>query len=177
LVRQFENEAGPAIHRATTAEEIWNDTDGQVAAVVMGIGTGGTITGVGQALKEKNPAIKIFAVQPAASPVLTGGTPAGHPLQGIGANFVPAVLDTSVYDEVLSAPNEDSFTFAKRAGQEEGILAGISSGAALWGVSQIVDRPEFAGKIIVVVLASFGERYLSTALYKEFTEEPVAPSI
>jgi cysteine synthase A len=165
LVRQFENLAGPAIHRATTAE------------VVMGIGTGGTITGVGQGLKAKNPNIKIFAVQPAASPVLTGGTPAGHPLQGIGANFVPAVLDTSIYDEVLSAPNEESFTYAKRAGQEEGILAGISSGSALWGVSQIVDRPEFAGKIIVVVLASFGERYLSTALYKEFTDEPVSPSI
>ena len=177
LVRQFENQAGPAIHRATTAEEIWKDTDGQVAAVVMGIGTGGTITGVGQALKEKNPSIKIFAVQPAASPVLTGGTPAGHPLQGIGANFVPPVLDTKVYDEVLSAPNEDSFTFAKRAGQEEGILAGISSGAALWGASQIADRPEFAGKIIVVVMASFGERYLSTPLYKEFIDEPASVNI
>ena len=177
MVRQFENAAGPAIHRATTAEEIWKDTDGQVAAVVMGVGTGGTITGVGQALKEKNPAIKIFAVQPAASPVLTGGTPAGHPLQGLGANFVPAVLDTTIYDEVLSAPSEESFTYAKRAGQEEGILAGISSGAALWGVAQIADRPEFAGKIIVVVLASFGERYLSTALYKEFIDEPLAPSI
>ena len=177
LVRQFENQAGPAIHRATTAEEIWKDTDGQVAAVVMGVGTGGTITGVGQALKEKNPAIKIFAVQPAASPVLTGGTPAGHPLQGIGANFVPEVLDTKIYDEVLSAPNEESFTYAKRAGQEEGILAGISSGAALWGASQIVDRPEFAGKIVVVVLASFGERYLSTPLYKEFLDEPVSVNI
>jgi len=177
LVRQFENQAGPAIHRATTAEEIWKDTDGQVAAVVMGVGTGGTITGVGQALKEKNPAIKIFAVQPAASPVLTGGAPAGHPLQGIGANFVPAVLDTKIYDEVLSAPNEESFTFAKRAGQEEGILAGISSGAALWGASQIVGRPEFAGKIIVVVLASFVVRYLSTTLYKEFIDEPVSVNI
>ncbi len=177
LVRQFENQAGPAIHRATTAEEIWNDTDGQVAAVIMGVGTGGTITGVGQGLKEKNPAIKIFAVQPAASPVLTGGSPAGHPLQGIGANFVPAVLDTKIYDEVLSAPNEESFTFAKRAGQEEGILAGISSGAALWGASQIADRPEFAGKIIVVVMASFGERYLSTPLYKEFLDEPVSANI
>jgi len=177
LVRQFENPANPAIHRATTAEEIWNDTDGQVAAVVMGIGTGGTITGVGQALKEKNPNVKIFAVQPAASPILTGGAPGGHPLQGIGANFIPAILDTTIYDEVLSAPNEESLTFAKRAGQEEGILAGISSGAALWGVSQIVDRPEFAGKIIVVVLPSFGERYLSTALYKEFIDEPVTPTI
>ena len=116
-------------------------------------------------------------MQPAASPVLTGGAPAGHPLQGIGANFVPPVLDTTIYDEVLSAPTEDSFTYAKRAGQEEGILAGISSGAALWGVSQIADRPEFAGKIIVVVLASFGERYLSTPLYKEFIDEPVAPTI
>ena len=177
LVRQFENQAGPAIHRETTAAEIWNDTDGEVAAVVMGIGTGGTITGVGQALKEKNPNIKIFAVQPAASPILTGGSPAGHPIQGIGPNFVPPVLDTTIYDEVLSAPNEEAFTYAKRAGQEEGILAGISSGAALWGVSQIADRPEFAGKIIVVVLASFGERYLSTPLYKEFIDEPVAPTI
>ena len=108
---------------------------------------------------------------------MTGGSPAGHPLQGIGANFVPAVLDTTIYDEVLSAPNEESMTFAKRAGQEEGILAGISSGAALWGAAQIADRPEFAGKIIVVVMASFGERYLSTPLYKEFIDEPVAPSI
>ncbi len=177
LVRQFENPANPAIHRTTTAQEIWNDTDGQVAAVVMGIGTGGTITGVGQVLKEKNPHVKIFAVQPAASAILTGGAPGGHPLQGIGANFIPTILDTTIYDEVLSAPNEESLTFAKRAGQEEGILAGISSGAALWGVSQIVDRPEFAGKIIVVVLASFGERYLSTALYKEFIDEPVTPTI
>lgn len=177
LVRQFENQAGPAIHKATTAEEIWRDTDGQVAAVVMGVGTGGTITGVGQGLKAKNSDIKIFAVQPAASPILTGGSAGGHPLQGIGANFIPNVLDTTIYDEVLSAPNEESLTYAKRAGQEEGILAGISSGAALWGVSQIVDRPEFAGKIIVVVMASFGERYLSTPLYKEFLEEPAVPTI
>lgn len=177
LVRQFENQAGPEIHKATTAEEIWRDTDGQVAAVVMGVGTGGTITGVGQGLKAKNPDIKIFAVQPAASPILTGGSAGGHPLQGIGANFIPNVLDTTIYDEVLSAPNEESLTYAKRAGQEEGVLAGISSGAALWGVSQIVDRPEFAGKIIVVVMASFGERYLSTPLYKEFLEEPAVPTI
>jgi cysteine synthase len=177
LVRQFENQVGPEIHRVTTAAEIWNDTDGKVAAVVMGVGTGGTVTGVGQALKQKNPEIKIFAVQPEASPILTGGSPAGHPLQGIGANFIPPVLDTSIYDEVLSAPNEESFTFAKRAGQEEGILAGISSGAALWAASRIVDRAEFAGKIVVVVMASYGERYLSTALYKEFLDEPETANI
>ncbi len=177
LVRQFENQAGPEIHRSTTAEEIWRDTDGKVAAVIMGVGTGGTITGVGQRLKEKNPDIKIFAVQPAASPVLSGGQPGPHPLQGIGANFVPGVLDTSIYDEILSAPNEEAFAWAIRAGQEEGILAGISSGAALWGASQVANRPEFAGKIIVVVCASFGERYLSTALYKDFIEEPSTASI
>jgi len=171
LVRQFANPANPEIHRKTTALEIWNDTDGKVAAVVAGIGTGGTITGVGQVLKEKNPNIKIFAVEPAASPILKGGTPAGHPLQGIGPNFIPDILDKNVYDEVLDAPNEEAIKYARRAGAEEGILAGISSGAALWAVSQVAKRPEFEGKIIVVIIPSFGERYLSTVLYQDLMEQ------
>ena len=171
LVRQFANPANPEIHRKTTALEIWNDTDGKVAAVVAGIGTGGTITGIGQVLKEKNPNIKIFAVEPAASPILNGGAPAGHPLQGIGPNFVPDILDKNVYDEVLDAPNEEAIKYARRAGAEEGILAGISSGAALWAVSQVARRPEFDGKIIVVIIPSFGERYLSTVLYQDLMEQ------
>jgi cysteine synthase A len=171
LVRQFANPANPEIHRKTTALEIWNDTDGKVAAVVAGIGTGGTITGIGQVLKEKNPNIKIFAVEPAASPILNGGTPAGHPLQGIGPNFVPEILDTKIYDEVFDAPNEEAIKYARRAGTEEGILAGISSGAALWAVSQVAKRPEFDGKIIVVIVPSFGERYLSTVLYQDLMEQ------
>jgi cysteine synthase A len=171
LVRQFANPANPEIHRKTTALEIWNDTDGKVAAVVAGIGTGGTITGIGQVLKEKNPNIKIFAVEPAASPILNGGTPAGHPLQGIGPNFVPEILDTKIYDEVFDAPNEEAIKYARRAGTEEGILAGISSGAALWAASQVARRPEFDGKIIVVIVPSFGERYLSTVLYQDLMEQ------
>ena len=171
LVRQFANPANPEIHRKTTALEIWNDRDGKVAAVVAGIGTGGTITGIGQVLKEKNPNIKIFAVEPAASPILNGGTPAGHPLQGIGPNFIPDILDKNVYDEVLDAPNEEAIKYARRAGAEEGILAGISSGAALWAVSQVAKRPEFDGKIIVVIIPSFGERYLSTVLYQDLMEQ------
>ena len=170
LVRQFANPANPEIHRNTTAKEIWRDTNGEVAALVAGIGTGGTITGVGQALKELNPDIKIIAVEPAASPILNGGTPAGHPIQGIGANFVPEVLDTNVYDEVLDAPTEEAVKWARLAASGEGILAGISSGAALWGANQIASRPEFAGKKIVVIIPSFGERYLSTILYKDLVE-------
>ena len=170
LVRQFANPANPAIHQKTTAEEIWRDTDGKVAAVVAGIGTGGTITGIGQALKAKNPDIKIFAVEPAASPILNGGAPAGHPIQGIGANFVPEILDTKIYEEVLDASNEDAIAYAHRIAREEGILGGFSSGAAAWGASQIAKRPEFAGKIIVVIFPSFGERYLSTILYKDLMD-------
>ena len=170
LVRQFANPANPEIHRNTTAKEIWRDTNGEVAALVAGIGTGGTITGVGQALKELNPDIKIIAVEPAASPILNGGTPAGHPIQGIGANFVPEVLDTDVYDEVLDAPTEEAVKWARLAASGEGILAGISSGAALWGANQVASRPEFAGKKIVVIIPSFGERYLSTILYKDLVE-------
>ena len=171
LVRQFANPANPEIHRNTTALEIWNDTDGKVAAVVAGIGTGGTITVIGQVLKEKNPNIKIFAVEPAASPILNGGTPAGHPLQGIGPNFVPEILDTKIYDEVFDAPNDEAIKYARRAGTEEGILAGISSGAALWAAAQVAKRPEFDGKIIVVIIPSFGERYLSTVLYQDLMEQ------
>lgn len=170
LARQFENPAGPKIHAETTAAEIWRDTDGKVDVVVAGIGTGGTITGVGEALKALNPDIKIIAVEPAASPILNGGTPAGHPIQGIGANFVPPILNTNIYNEVLDAPNEEAFAWAKAAAKQEGILAGISGGAALWGVSQIANRPEFAGKVIVVILASFGERYLSTPLYSDLMD-------
>ena len=170
LVRQFENAANPEIHRKTTAQEIWNDTDGKVAALVAGIGTGGTITGIGQVLKEKNPDIKVFAVEPAASPILNGGSPAGHPIQGIGPNFVPPILDTKIYDEVLDAPSDEALNYARRAAKEEGILAGISSGAALWGASQIAKRPEFAGKVIVVIIPSFGERYLSTVLYQDLMD-------
>ena len=170
LVRQFENLANPEIHRKTTAQEIWNDTDGKVAALVAGIGTGGTITGVGQVLKQKNPDIKVFAVEPAASPILNGGKPSGHPIQGIGPNFVPEILDTKVYDEVLDAPNEEALNYARRAAKEEGLLVGISSGAALWGASQIAKRPEFAGKDIVVIIPSFGERYLSTVLYQDLMD-------
>jgi cysteine synthase A len=171
LVRQFANPANPEIHRKTTALEIWNDTDGKVAAVIAGVGTGGTITGIGQVLKEKNPNIKIFAVEPAASPILNGGSPAGHPLQGIGPNFVPDILDTKIYDEVFDAPNEEAIKYARRAGAEEGILAGISSGAALWAAAQVANRPEFDGKIIVVIIPSFGERYLSTVLYQDLMEQ------
>lgn len=170
LVRQFANPANPEIHRRTTAEEIWRDTDGQVAAVIAGIGTGGTITGVGQGLKAKNPKIKIFAIEPAASPILNGGQPGGHPLQGIGANFIPEILDTAIYDEVLDAPNDDAISYARRAGKEEGILAGISAGAALWGAAQIAQRSEFVDKIIVVIIPSFGERYLSTILYQDLLD-------
>ena len=170
LVRQFENAANPEIHRKTTAQEIWNDTDGKVAALAAGIGTGGTITGIGQVLKEKNPDIKVFAVEPAASPILNGGSPSGHPIQGIGPNFVPPILDTKIYDEVLDAPNEQALGYARRAAKEEGLLVGISSGAALWGATEIAKRPEFAGKIIVVIIPSFGERYLSTVLYQDLMD-------
>lgn len=170
LVRQFENQANVEIHKTTTAEEIWRDTDGEVAALVAGIGTGGTITGVGQVLKERNPEVKVFAVEPAASPILNGGTPGGHPIQGIGANFVPAILNTNIYDEVFDAPNEEALAFARRAAKEEGLLVGISSGAALWAANQVASRPEFAGKVIVVIIPSFGERYLSTLLYQDLMD-------
>lgn len=170
LVRQFANPANPEVHRATTAEEIWADTDGQIAAFVAGIGTGGTITGVGQFLKERNPAIKVFGVEPLASPILNGGTPAGHPIQGIGANFVPDILDRQVYDEVIDVANDEAFAYARRAASEEGLLVGISSGAALWAASQVARRAEFAGKLVVVIIPSYGERYLSTALFADLVD-------
>jgi len=170
LVRQFENAAGPAIHRKTTGEEIWRDTEGKVDVFISGIGTGGTITGAGQLLKEKNPKIKVIGVEPAASPLLNGGEPGPHPIQGIGANFIPNVLDRSVYDEILDATADDAIKYARRAAAEEGILAGLSSGATLWAASQIAKRPEYAGKNIVVICASSGERYLSTVLYEDLVD-------
>ncbi|MBU6213713.1 MAG: cysteine synthase A [Actinomycetales bacterium] len=170
LARQFANPANPAVHRATTAEEIWADTAGRVTAFVAGIGTGGTITGVGQVLKERNPDIKVYGVEPAASPILNGGSPSGHPIQGIGANFVPDILDRAVYDEVIDVANDDAFEFARRAAAEEGLLVGISSGAALWAAREVARRPESAGGLIVVVIPSYGERYLSTALFADLVD-------
>jgi cysteine synthase len=170
LARQFANEANPAIHRRTTALEIWDDTDGAVDAVVAGIGTGGTITGVGQALKEKKPGLRMIAVEPAESPILNGGAPGPHKIQGIGANFVPEILDTTIYDEVIDVTAEESVVWARRAAAEEGLLAGLSSGAALKAAVEVAHRPDWAGKTIVVIIPSFGERYLSTILYSDLLD-------
>lgn len=169
-VKQFDNPANAEIHRRTTAEEIWNDTDGQVDAVVAGIGTGGTITGVGQVLKERKPEVKMFAVEPEESAILTGGKPGPHKIQGIGANFVPTVLDTEVYDEVLDIDAETAMNRAREVARSEGLLVGISSGAAIEAAARIGAREEFAGKMIVVVVPSFGERYLTTPLYAEYMD-------
>jgi cysteine synthase A len=166
LARQFANEANPKIHRETTAEEIWADTDGAVDAVVAGIGTGGTITGVGQVLRARKPEVKMFAVEPAESPILNGGKPGPHKIQGIGANFVPEILDTTIYDEVLDVDAATSVKWARRAATEEGLLVGLSSGAALAAAMDVAKRPDMAGKTIVVIIPSFGERYLSTILFE-----------
>jgi len=166
LARQFENEANPAIHRKTTAVEIWEDTDGGVDIFVAGVGTGGTISGVGQALKALKPEVRIVAVEPAESPVLNGGAPGPHKIQGIGAGFVPANVDTTVIDEIIGVTAADAVSTARRLATEEGILAGISSGATVCAALELAKRPENAGKTIVVILASYGERYLSTILFE-----------
>jgi cysteine synthase A len=165
--QHFANEANPEIHRTTTAEEIWADTEGQVDIFVAGIGTGGTVTGVGQVLKERKPGVQIVAIEPKDSAILNGGAPGPHKIQGIGANFVPEILDTNVYDEVLDATLEDSVRVARELGVKEGILGGISSGAIVWGALELAKRPENAGKLIVAVVCDFGERYISTVLYDD----------
>jgi cysteine synthase A len=170
MPQQFTNPANPEIHRRTTAEEIWNDTDGTADILVAGIGTGGTITGVGEVLKARKPSFRCVAVEPAASPVLSGGTKGPHPLMGIGAGFVPEILNTAIYDEVVRVASEDAFDTARRAAREEGLLVGISSGAALWAAIEVARRSENAGKLIVVIIPSFGERYLSTTLFADYTD-------
>jgi cysteine synthase len=170
LPQQFKNPANPEIHRKTTAEEIWRDTDGKVDYLVAGIGTGGTITGVGEVIKSRRPSFKAVAVEPDASPILSGGAKGPHPIQGIGGGFVPDVLNTKIYDEIIRVKNEDAFQTARRLAREEGLLVGISSGAATWAALQVAGRQENEGRLIVVIIPSFGERYLSTALFADLAE-------
>ncbi len=170
MPQQFKNPANPEVHRKTTAEEIWRDTDGKVDFLVAGVGTGGTITGVSEVIKARKPSFKAIAVEPDASPVLSGGTKGPHPIQGLGAGFVPDVLNTKVYDEVIRVKNDDAFETARRMAKEEGLLVGISSGAATWAALQVARRPENASKLIVVIIPSFGERYLSTPLFANLAE-------
>ena len=170
MPQQFKNPANPEIHRRTTAEEIWSDTDGRADILVAGVGTGGTITGVGQVLKSRKPGFKVVAVEPDASPVLSGGQKGPHLIQGIGAGFVPDVLDTKIYDEIIRVKNDDAFDMARRMAREEGLLVGISSGAATWAALQVARRAENAGKLIVVIIPSFGERYLSTPLFANLAD-------
>ena len=170
IPQQFKNPANPEIHRQTTAEEIWRDTDGKADILVAGVGTGGTITGVGEVIRARKPSFKCIAVEPAASPVLSGGPKGPHPIQGIGAGFVPDVLNTGIYDEIIQVKNEDAFSTARRAAREEGLLVGISSGAAIWAAVEVAHRQENAGKLIVVIVPSFGERYLSTPLFADLAD-------
>lgn len=170
LPQQFKNAANPEVHRRTTAEEIWNDTDGQADILIAGVGTGGTITGVGEVLKARKPGFQVIAVEPDGSPVLSGGAKGPHMIQGLGAGFVPDILNTQIYDEVIRVKNDDAFEYARRAAREEGLLVGISSGAALWAALEVARRPENAGKLIVTIIPSFGERYLSTALYADLVD-------
>jgi cysteine synthase A len=165
MPQQFNNPANPEVHRRTTAEEIWRDTDGKADILVAGVGTGGTITGVAEVIKARKPGFQAIAVEPEASPMLSKGTKGPHPIQGIGAGFIPEVLNTKIYDEVITVKNDDAFETARAAAREEGLLVGISSGAALWAAVQVAKRPENAGKMIVTIIPSFGERYLSTALF------------
>ncbi len=174
IPQQFTNPANPEIHRKTTAEEIWRDTDGKVDYLVAGVGTGGTITGIGEVIKSRKPSFKAIAVEPDASPVLSGGVKGPHPIQGIGAGFIPEVLNTKIYDEIIRVKNEDAFRTARRMAREEGLLVGISSGAATWAALQVAKRPENVGKLIVVIIPSFGERYLSTPLFADLAEEAAA---
>jgi len=165
IPQQFENPANPEVHRRTTAEEIWRDTDGKADILVSGIGTGGTITGVGEVIKARKPAFRCVAVEPDASPVLSGGAAGPHPIQGIGAGFVPSILNTKIYDEIVRVKNDDAMDIARRMAKEEGLLVGISSGAAMWAALEVARRPENKGKLVVVIIPSYGERYLTTPLF------------